>query len=160
MKTATRLRAALAALFVLTAMASATPARAPAPVPRAARPDLLGQWRQVHAEFEGLDMTAAERPFLNRWLVRADTITILIKGGQNAGSWRYALRPARSPAEIDLTVTGAGMTYPSIYKLEGDRLTVCIQNFPVRGRPKDFVSRPGSGVGKYVYVRIRPGARD
>jgi len=119
---------------------------------------LEGTWRQTHAEFDGQDNTEGERPFRNHWMITRDRITIYVKGA-HSGAWSYRLDPSRKPAAIDLTTTAGGkdVTYPCIYKLDGDELTVCLQNFPERGRPQSFETKPGSGVGKYVYVRARPG---
>jgi len=118
---------------------------------------LEGTWRQTHAEFDGQDNTEGERPFRNHWVITRDRITIHVKGAQSGG-WSYRLDPSKKPAVIDLTtsVGGKEVTYPCIYKLDGDELTICLQNFPERGRPQSFESKPGSGVGKYVYVRTKP----
>ena len=50
-----------------------------------------------------------------------------------------------------------GETYPSIYKLEQDRLTVLLQSFPKQGRPLDFLPRRAIGVGRHVFVRVKSG---
>jgi hypothetical protein len=52
---------------------------------------------------------------------------------------------------------GKEVTYPCIYKLDGDELTFCLQNYPDKGRPTSFESKPGSGIGKFVYVRAKAG---
>jgi uncharacterized protein (TIGR03067 family) len=129
---------------------------------------LLGAWKQVAAEFEGQDLSPHELPLRNRLVIGPDLITILTRARQNAGSWKYRLYPTLKPAAIDLTVTGGhakGTTYPSIYRLdylgkEGYRLTLCMQNFPDRGRPQDFKTTPASGLAKFVYERLKPGEDD
>jgi uncharacterized protein (TIGR03067 family) len=117
----------------------------------------LGKWRLIYAEFEGQEQTA-EYPYQNTWVIDTQTIALWAKDKtgrlQSTGGWSYQLDQTKTPATLDLT---SGVLYPSILKLEGDRLTVCIQNFPARGRPKDFTSTPGSGIGKYVYARMKPG---
>jgi uncharacterized protein (TIGR03067 family) len=119
---------------------------------------LEGTWRQTHVEFEGNDNTESERPSRNHWVITRDTITIWTTQG-HSGGWSYRLDPTSKPAAIDLTTTGGGkeVTYPCIYKLDGDELTFCLQNFPEKGRPTSFESKPGSGVGKFVYVRAKAG---
>lgn len=136
--------------------ADSAPDRKPL-LPEGQTPKLEGRWRQTHAEFEGVaQITQAN--YKNHWLITDHTITIWAGFGklQDSGSWRYRLNATTAPAELDLTVVGGQQQrYPCIFKLEGDRLTVCLQNFAERGRPKDFISRPGSGIGKFVYERIK-----
>jgi uncharacterized protein (TIGR03067 family) len=145
---------ALAAAVLL-----ATVATNGAPRPRDAREEKLeGTWRQTHVEYEGVDQNAGERPTRNHWVVTRDTISIYTTGGLGGG-WSYRLDPSSKPAAIDLTTMNGGkeVTYPCIYKLDGDELTFCLQNFPERGRPTSFESKPSSGVGKFVYVRAKAG---
>jgi uncharacterized protein (TIGR03067 family) len=153
-----------AALLLLVLASAGTTTGAPAPFPRAGRPAqrarFEGTWKQVSVAFEGVDRTAAERPFRHHWVIKADTITIFLKGKQNAGSWTYRLDTTRKPATLDLTVADGpsrGETYPSICKVEGDRLTVLLQSFPKRGRPRDFSARSEPGVGRHVFVRVKSG---
>lgn len=119
--------------------------------------DIQGLWRLVRGEFEGKDTTEAQVEARTRWTISADTITIFHKGNKG-GSWKYKLDPKAQPPAIDLTASGpqGDTVMPCIYQLEGDRLTVCIQNFPAKGRPKDFITTPNSGIGKYVYARMKP----
>jgi uncharacterized protein (TIGR03067 family) len=124
---------------------------------KAARAHLLGMWRQVRIEFEGHDNTAGERPRNNHWRITEDYITILIDGGKDSGSWTYRLDLSKTPAELDLTPANHAKpdTYPCLIHIEEDRITVCLQNYPARGRPADLVSRPKSGIGKFVYERVK-----
>lgn len=114
-----------------------------------------GMWQQVHGEFQG----EVNRGDSNRWRITNDTITILgrtAQGDQNLGSWNYRIDFSKNPATLDLTPTNLTrpVTYPCVIHVEGNRLTVCLQNYPDRGRPHDFISRPNSGIGKYVYEKI------
>lgn len=143
------------AVFVL-AFAGTT-AGAPAPFPKKERATeataLLGTWKQVFSGQEGKDRSEAELPFRNHWVITDSTITIFIRK-QSGGGWKYRIDPSKKPATLDLTVVG-GDTYPSIYQLEGDRLTVLIQSFPKRGRPRDINSWSDPGIGRHVYVRVK-----
>jgi uncharacterized protein (TIGR03067 family) len=124
--------------------------------PQPAAPGLTGRWKQIYVEFEGVEQKL-ELQFNNHWNITPETITIRITlgaGERDSGSWRYKLHPELTPAGIDLTTET--VTYPSIYLLEGNRLIVCLQNYPARGRPKDFASRPNSGIGKFIYERVAP----
>jgi uncharacterized protein (TIGR03067 family) len=142
--------------FALVAVAAFGAAGAPAPFLKPGNSaGLIGEWRQVAVEFEGVDQWPGEGPTLNRWLITRDTITIITRGKANRGSWHFRLHPG-TPAGIDLK-PGRGEAYPCVYKLEGNRLILCLQNCPARGRPKDLISRKGSGIGRFVYERMAPG---
>ena len=119
---------------------------------------LVGSWKQTHVEFEGHDNTEGERATRNHWVITDSTISIYTRGKYN-DQWTYRLDSAKGPAAIDLTTKSGGtpVTYPCIYKIEGDELTFCLQNYPEKGRPQSFESKPGSGVGKFVYVRVNAG---
>ncbi len=153
-----------AALLLLALALAGTSAGAPAPFPRAGRPArharIQGTWKQVAVGYEGADRSAAEQPFQMHWVIKADTITLFRKGKQNAGRWTYRLDATRTPATLDLTVADGpsrGVTYPSLCKVEGDHLTVLLQNIPKRGRPRDFQPRSEPGVGRHVFVRVKSG---
>jgi uncharacterized protein (TIGR03067 family) len=135
------------------------PAVAAPRLKEAPRGTFLGTWRQHSAVFDGNDITEANRPARLHWVVTETTITIYSAGGVNCGHWTYALDPNKSPAELDLTtkVGGKPVTYPCIYKVEGDELTVCLQNFPERGRPKKFETHPESGIIMTVHKRAKAG---
>jgi uncharacterized protein (TIGR03067 family) len=148
-----------AALFLLAVAGAA--AGAPAPLPRRGRagPERFqGTWKQVSVWSQGNDATQGHESYKIHWVIKADRITIFMKGKRNSGNWTYRADPSRQPAALDLTVAGpSGETYPCIYKLEGDRLTVLIQSFPKLGRPRDFQAWSGTGVGKHVFERVKSG---
>ena len=133
---------------------------APAPVykaPKAGGEQFRGTWRQASIEFEGADLTAANEPHRLHWVVGADTIAIFSKGKQNRGGWSYRIDATRKPATLDLTPQGGQGAMLAIYRLEGDRLTVLLQNFPKNGRPKDFGGWSGPGVARHVLERVKSG---
>ncbi|HKA08646.1 MAG TPA: TIGR03067 domain-containing protein [Gemmataceae bacterium] len=122
-------------------------------------PQMEGSWRMSSGEFDGKDLMEANRGSRTHWVITDTTITIYTAGAEYRGHWTYRVAPAARPAEIDLTtrVDGPPVTYPCVYSLEDGKLTVCIQNFADRGRPKAFEAKPDSGVAKYVFVRAKPG---
>ena len=127
-----------------------------------ARPKLEGLWRMTHAEFEGQDLWASNKDSQNRWLITPEKITILMKQDgvdRNCGSWTYRMDLTRSPMVLDLTPVennpGQKVVLPCLLHVEGDRFTVCMQNFPDRGRPIDLLTRPNSGIAKFIYERVR-----
>jgi uncharacterized protein (TIGR03067 family) len=119
---------------------------------------LQGTWKQTFSGFEGEDATAREREFLNHWVITRDSIAIYVRGAASGG-WTYRLDPTKRPAEMDLTTNDGGMahSYQCIYKLNGDELIVCLQNFADKGRPTSFDPKPGSGICKFVYARAKAG---
>jgi uncharacterized protein (TIGR03067 family) len=122
-------------------------------------PQIEGTWRMVNGEFDGKDLMEANRGSRTHWVITDSTITIFTVGGEYRGHWTYKVAPGVRPAQIDLTtrVDGPAVTYPCVYSLEDGKLTVCIQNFPDRGRPKAFEAKADSGVARYVFVRTKPG---
>jgi uncharacterized protein (TIGR03067 family) len=120
---------------------------------------LAGTWKQTFSGFQGADNSKAESQFKNHWVITTEKIAIHTIHGAS-GHWTYKLDASKTPAEIDLSTIdqyGKPVTYPSIYKIEGDTLTLCLQNYPERGRPKDFEPKADSGIGRFVYVRGKEG---
>jgi RNA polymerase sigma factor (sigma-70 family) len=70
------------------------------------------------------------------------------------GSTYRIVNTRKTPMEIEYVTNG---TYPGIFELRGDKLTVSTDMLPDRPRPPDFKPRPG--VGTSVYSRARPGPR-
>jgi uncharacterized protein (TIGR03067 family) len=140
-------------------IAATTPLAAAPRLKDPREPQMEGTWRMVGGEFDGKDLMEANRGSRTHWVITDTTITIYTAGGDYRGHWTYRVAPGARPAEIDLTtrVDGPPVTYPCVYSLEDGNLTVCIQNFPDRGRPKAFEAKPDSGVAKYVFVRAKPG---
>ena len=67
----------------------------------------------------------------------------------------YKIDAKQRPKHIDITAPEgeqAGSTSKGIYAIEGDTLRMCYAN-PDKGRPKDFESKPGSGVTLVVWKR-------
>ena len=99
-----------------------------------------GTWRLVAREIEGKKATPGA--------VKAADATLTFKGAevtfrsQGEDIWTATLKldPTRSPKRIEVTqLTGPekGKTGKAIYKLEGDRLTVC---FSFADLPTDFTT--------------------
>src|SRR5262249_43552185 len=144
---------------VLLALAIAPATGAPLPFRhRTEHNQLLGTWKRVGCYYEGRDQMGggANR---STWVIGPDTITLFSPGKVNGGSWRSRIDASGKPTAIDLDPGGPPGTgpYPCVYKLEGDRLTLLLQNFPKNGRPRDFDSWSAPGVGQHVMVRVKSG---
>ncbi len=69
----------------------------------------------------------------------------------------YTIDNDQQPKHIDITAPEgeqAGKTSKGIYALDGDSLRMCYAN-PDKDRPKDFESKPGSGVTLVVWKRVK-----
>jgi uncharacterized protein (TIGR03067 family) len=116
---------------------------------------LEGTWHLVGREIEGKKATPEE--------VKKVDATLIIKGdkftykSQGAEVWQAVLKidPTKTPRMIAAThVSGPlkGKTGQAVYKLEGDRLTVC---FSYTKRPTDFTTSEGSDRVLVVYQRAQ-----
>lgn len=70
----------------------------------------------------------------------------------------YTFRPSKNPQELDILVgDGAdkGKVYLVIYKVVGDRLTICLQA-DNKARPREFTGQAGSGCVLEEWQRVKP----
>lgn len=70
----------------------------------------------------------------------------------------YTFRAARNPKELDILVgDGAdkGKIYLVIYKVDGDRLTICLRA-DNKSRPREFTGKAGSGCVLEEWKRVEP----
>jgi RNA polymerase sigma factor (sigma-70 family) len=124
-------------------------AKPPAAV-RVAKTDLdrlQGVWKVVDAEFNGGTDRNLKHLQKMRWVIKGDRITIGNGGRDEIGSVK--VDSTRQPKEIDIITRTAGGPpvdhgNPGIYKLDGDKLTVCYSFNPdVQSRPTEFDTRDG-----------------
>jgi uncharacterized protein (TIGR03067 family) len=69
----------------------------------------------------------------------------------------FTLDPTKSPKGIDTVALGGsrkGKVTLGIYKLEGDRLTMCVR-LKGEGRPTEFATKQGSGDMLMVFERVK-----
>jgi uncharacterized protein (TIGR03067 family) len=85
--------------------------------------------------------------------VKGDRYTTF-RFNRRAGSGKFTLDATRSPRQIDLLPDPPfkGKPIPGIYKIEGDKLTICYAA-PGGKRPEAFASKEGSGITLMVWLR-------
>ncbi len=112
-----------------------------------------GTWAAVSFRRDGQDTPAD--------IVRSITRTVEGKhvvwkrNGKNFAGTALELDPAQHPRAIDVSADGGpmrGRRVLGIYKLEGDRLTLCMAD-PDRPRPREFRADQGSGQTLMVFQR-------
>lgn len=113
---------------------------------------LEGTWAVTSLVSDGKRMPA-EMLSGARIVVKGDRFTSEGMGTEYAG--RLETHQKKTPKAFDLIFTAGpekGERHPGIYKLSGDRWTICLAT---RGskRPKTFVSSPGSGIVLETLVR-------
>jgi uncharacterized protein (TIGR03067 family) len=75
---------------------------------------------------------------------------------RDEGTVKYI--PNTSPAAMEITGTDGpnkGKTFPAIYKLEGDTLTICY-DLSGKARPTEFKSKPGTLLFLATYNKAKP----
>ena len=119
---------------------------------------MQGVWTRVSSESNGNKrLFGKPRPLL---IVAGDGFTF----GPNLDPERVQLDPDQAPKAIDLTPTGdsagplKGKTYPGIYKIEGDTLTLCLSIKPGSARPTKFDTIGNVLLVLDVYERSKPSA--
>jgi uncharacterized protein (TIGR03067 family) len=110
---------------------------------------LEGNWVMVSGEEKGkkLPEDAVKNAKLT---IKGDKHTV--KVGEESFVGTHKLDPSAKPKAIDATDTEGtfkGKTTLGIYKLEGDKFTVCFAP-PDKDRPKEFSTK--SGTGQFIHV--------
>lgn len=116
---------------------------------RTARKGLSGKWVVVGSQARGKKITNDELPW--QWTFTPEGKAVLTdrkKGDES--HYTYTIDPSRQPQTIDITYQGPlpalkNTTQLGIYKIENDRLTICLglPGAAEKDRPGAFDARAG-----------------
>ena len=110
---------------------------------------LEGTWIVVSSENGG---KSDDDAIGNKVVFQGDKVTIHRKSSDDADKASFTIDPKRSPASIDIRGGDEGTTAPGIYKLNGDRLTICFRT--AKGdRPAEFNSKADAHICLLVLKR-------
>ncbi len=115
---------------------------------------LIGKWKVARYESEG--KVASLEKFTSILTIEDGRGDFGLDGGE--GKFTYTIDPSRSPKHLDITFGGSmvnGAKALDIYKLDGDRLTICSVSLRDGGetRPAGFSSE-GKGNAVVEYRRV------
>jgi RNA polymerase sigma factor (sigma-70 family) len=102
---------------------AAQPAPARAGKAQTDQQKLQGTWRVVAAQRFG---RAEENTVGSRLTFAGDRFTVVQGDGSPAGAGTFALVPTKTPKELYIREEGKEDTAAAIYRLEGDTLTLCV----------------------------------
>jgi uncharacterized protein (TIGR03067 family) len=112
-----------------------------------------GLWRATSSIYDGQEAPAEVVRSITR-TVEQDHVVWKRDGKSFAGT-KVELDPSRDPKAIDVIPDGGkdrGERVLGIYKLEGDRLTICMAA-PGKPRPREFKADKGSGCTLRTFAR-------
>jgi RNA polymerase sigma factor (sigma-70 family) len=154
LKAGAGLVALAAGIAVLLLLLRRPPLPPPPPPPLTDRARLQGAWQVLSMDKAGLVL---QNPGV-RFTFAGDQGSLVVPGVPTL-PWSYTLDPSQEPKAIDFAV--ATGTARGIYRLDGDRLTLCVNHDPASGkRPTAFQTSPDTP-SVFVYVlRHESAARD
>jgi RNA polymerase sigma-70 factor (ECF subfamily) len=114
---------------------------------------IQGTWVIESAKMGGKDLPEEETKGM-KMVFAGDKVTVTLKGEDKEGTFK--LDPSKKPKEIDVEIKGAPNAGEGIYQLEGDKLTLCIDDAG-KQRPTEFKSEEGTRHGLIVLKREAKG---
>lgn len=154
-------------IFVFTVLSFALAAPVPPEIEDTkALKALQGRWKGVAAEERGDAGPIKDFDHSEGFIVEGTTLT-LVEKGQKRERFVMKFDRSKSPAHLDLIVQGKDApqgTCHAIYKLDGNRLTICFARgfapTDAGDRPTEFTTgpsaqRPPKGKVMYVFERAK-----
>ena len=120
--------------------------------------ELAGTWQAVTYALDGKAASAEDQKKIQLLIDRDGKARAELEGKTFIAGTIKA-DPGKTPKTMDITYTQGqekGKTSRAIYKIEGDRLTIC-RSAAGSPRPTAFASEPGSGHTLMTYRRVKRG---
>jgi uncharacterized protein (TIGR03067 family) len=114
---------------------------------------MVGKWKVEKAELGGKDATAVVKD-VKLELAEGGKYKLDLLGQKDEGT--FSVDPSKKPAEMDIKGMegpNKGKTIKTIYKLEGDTLTVCYELGGGTTRPTKFETKPDTKLFLATYKR-------
>lgn len=122
---------------------------------------LQGEWQVIEVEAKGKKVTKDDAEVKGmRFVIKDNELVAQADGGGAERKKTFKLDPAKTPKEIDITSLDGrekDTTAACIYKLEKDRLTICIPYFtkdPSK-RPTEFKAGADDGLMLFTLERVK-----
>jgi uncharacterized protein (TIGR03067 family) len=112
---------------------------------------LQGTWDTVSGEIGG-KLLKAEEIERQAYEFRGNVFVLHVRGVV-LGAVEFKLDPGKKPKQMDFLVGSNGVN-PAIYKLDGDKLTICMDK-PGGTRPKRFKTETGTDQKLYTFKKRR-----
>ncbi|MEX0676569.1 MAG: TIGR03067 domain-containing protein [Pirellulales bacterium] len=112
-----------------------------------------GTWKAVSMEHDGKS-TPPEK--LKPIKLTVDGANYHFQNGDFNERGAYKFHPDQEPKALDIVVgegPDKGKVYLVIYKVEGDRLTICLESAN-KNRPKQFTGKAGTGCVLEAWQRV------
>lgn len=113
---------------------------------------LQGMWKPISSEVGGQALPDA---VINSISLKMDSGKYEVFVGQAPDRGTYTIDPSTKPKGMSVTGTegpNVGKTFPAIYELKGDTLTICYDLSGAQ-RPTEFKSLAGTKLYLVTYVR-------
>jgi len=114
-----------------------------------------GAWRAVSMEYDGKPTPPQE---LAKIKLTVSGAAYHFQNGDINERGTYRFDPSRNPKALDIVVgegPDKGKVYLVIYKVEEDKLTICLEKANT-SRPREFSGKVGSGCVLEVWQRVKP----